>query len=51
MNPLDVQTYRAVWGEWLKAHPQKPRPEPQRIATRLAGEDWVFICGVFDKEK
>lgn len=45
-NVLDadaIRCYRAVWGEWLRENPYKPRPPAQEIRS-MGSNPWVVMA-------
>jgi len=46
VNRLDadaMKLYREVWGDWLREHRYRPRPEPQELTVNGTGEPWLFV--------
>ena len=43
LDHSDMELYREVWGDRLKEHRYRPRPEPQKLTVNGVGEPWLFV--------
>jgi len=43
LDHSDMELYRDVWGDRLREHKFRARPEPQKLTINGRGDPWLFV--------